>query len=55
MKKRWNELSNVEIIALGFAFIIIIGTLLLMLPVSTQNGVSTPFLMLCLQQRVLVV
>lgn len=44
MKKRWNELSNVEIIALGFAFIIIIGTLLLMLPVSTQNGVSTPFL-----------
>ena len=43
MKKRWNELSNVEIIALGFAFIII-GTLLLMLPVSTQNGVSTPFL-----------
>lgn len=33
-----------RIIAISFAAVILIGTLLLMLPISSRNGVSTPFL-----------
>lgn len=40
-KKRWNSF---QIISLGFACIILLGTLLLMLPVSGAEGHVTPFL-----------
>ena len=36
MNKIINHLSNVKIIAIGFAVIILIGTLLLMLPISSH-------------------
>ncbi len=38
-----NKLSSFQIIILGFAGVILLGALLLMLPISTQNGVVTPF------------
>lgn len=38
-----NKLSSFQIIILGFAGVIVLGALLLMLPISTQNGVVTPF------------
>ncbi len=41
---RKNKLSNVQIIAIGFFLIAITGTLLLMLPISSADGSSTPFL-----------
>ncbi len=46
MQKRKKELkmSHVQIIALGFFLIIMIGTFLLMLPVSTKNGQGAGFL-----------
>jgi len=44
MKKVFRGLSNVEIIALGFADIIMIGTVILMLPISSQNHQSISFL-----------
>lgn len=42
-KKRF-KMSHVQIIALGFFLIIMIGTILLMLPVSTKNGQGASFL-----------
>lgn len=42
-KKRW-KMSHVQIIALGFFLIIMTGTLLLMLPVSTRSGQGAAFL-----------
>lgn len=38
-----NKLSSFQIIILGFAGVIVLGALLLMLPISTQNGGVTPF------------
>jgi len=40
-KKR--KLTSFQIIILGFAGVILVGALLLMLPISTKNGVVTPF------------
>ena len=44
-KQIWfqNKLSSFQIIILGFAGVIVLGALLLMLPISTQNGAVTPF------------
>lgn len=39
-----NNKSPFRVIILGFLFVILMGSLVLMLPVSTQEGVSTPFL-----------
>lgn len=45
MGRRWiNRLSYTRTIALSFFGVIIIGSLLLMLPVSSRNGEWTPFL-----------
>lgn len=41
MKKR--HLRPMQVIALGFALIILVGTLLLMLPISQQPGIDLPF------------
>lgn len=38
------SLSTTQVIALGFFLAILIGALLLMLPVSSSNGTSTPFI-----------
>lgn len=38
-----NKLSSFQIIILGFAGVIVLGALLLMLPISTQNGAVTTF------------
>lgn len=35
--------TTFQIIIAGFAFIILLGALLLMLPISSRNGVTTPF------------
>ena len=42
--RRKRHLSSFQIIILGFAGVILLGTLLLMLPISTREGVRTPFL-----------
>lgn len=39
-----RRLSRVQTIALGFLFIIAIGTILLMLPIASKNGESAGFL-----------
>lgn len=39
-----RRLSRVQTIALGFLFIIVIGTILLMLPIASKNGESAGFL-----------
>lgn len=39
-----HRLSAVQILALGFAAVILTGALLLMLPISSSKGVVTPFL-----------
>lgn len=44
MKKTFHNLTNVEIIALGFAIIIFLGTILLLLPVSSKNHESISLL-----------
>lgn len=44
MAKIGKQRTNVEIIALGFLMVIIIGTGLLMLPIAHHDQVSTPFL-----------
>lgn len=44
MKIIFKRLTNVDIIALGFITMILIGTLLLMLPIATHQHVSTPFI-----------
>ncbi len=38
------KMTNVQIIAAGFALIALIGTILLMLPVSSASGEATPFM-----------
>ena len=38
-----NRFTSFQIIILGFAAVILIGALLLMLPVSSKAGVMTPF------------
>lgn len=44
--KNWNKIKNrlthAQIMALGFLLVIIVGTLLLMLPISNRSGVWTP-------------
>lgn len=45
MTRRWkNRLSDTRTIALSFFGVILVGSLLLCLPVSSRNGVWTPFL-----------
>lgn len=39
-----NRLAPVQILAMGFATVILIGTVLLTLPISSAKGESTPFL-----------
>ena len=39
-----RKLSSSQIILFGFAFVILIGALLLMLPISSKTGSATPFL-----------
>ena len=39
-----NNKSPFQVIIFGFLFVILMGSFLLMLPVSSQEGVSTPFL-----------
>lgn len=41
--RRKRRLSSFQIIILGFAGVILIGALLLMLPISTTGGNVTPF------------
>lgn len=41
---RKKRLTSFQIIAIGFLFVILAGSILLMLPVSARNGQSTPFL-----------
>ena len=40
--KLLNKISSFQIIILGFAGVILIGTLLLMLPIASNSGVVTP-------------
>ncbi len=40
---RTKKLNSFQIIIIGFACVIILGALLLMLPISSKNGVITPF------------
>ncbi len=44
MAKRRLTLSYPHLVAVGFAAVILLGSLLLMLPVSSNSGESTPFL-----------
>lgn len=44
MQKRRLRISYPHLVALAFAAAILIGALLLMLPISSVNGTSTPFL-----------
>ena len=39
-----RKLTSFQIIILGFSGVILLGTFLLMLPVSSRDGVFTPFL-----------
>jgi trk system potassium uptake protein TrkH len=39
-----NKLAPVQVLVLSFAVVILVGTILLMLPVSSADGHSTPFL-----------
>lgn len=43
-----KKLTSFQIIILGFLGVILLGTVFLMLPVSTRAGTATPFRMLCL-------
>ena len=40
---RKKRLSSFKLIVLGFAAVIFVGALLLMLPVSSVSGTQTPF------------
>ena len=42
--KKYIKLRGVQILALGFVVIILVGTILLTLPISTASGESTSFL-----------
>ena len=39
-----NKLTGMQFIALGFFLLILVGTFLLMLPISTKTGESTDFM-----------
>mgnify|MGYP004629593515 FL=1 len=43
LKHKKKRLSSSKIIVLGFAGLIVLGALILMLPVSSKAGVVTPF------------
>ncbi|MCI5952461.1 MAG: Trk family potassium uptake protein [Anaerostipes sp.] len=43
-KNRKKHLSSFQIIIFGFLFVILLGSILLMLPVSTKTGEGAPFL-----------
>ncbi len=42
--KNFKKLSGMQLIAIGFFLLIMMGTFLLMLPVSSKSGTSTPFM-----------
>lgn len=44
MGKRRLQLGYPPLVALGFGCVILLGSLLLMLPISSQSGTATPFL-----------
>ena len=44
MTKEKHALSSFQIIIIGFAGIILLGTMVLMLPISTKSRICTPFL-----------
>lgn len=44
MVKKKREFSSFQIMALGFAGVIVIGAIILMLPISSASGVRTPFI-----------
>lgn len=44
MGKRKIRLSSSQMIILGFAAVILLGAVLLMLPISSKTGIATPFL-----------
>ena len=46
-EKRSQQFASPRILSLGFIIIIIIGTLLLMLPISSSSGQSTPLIDAC--------
>lgn len=43
-EKLLKRLSGMQLIAVGFFLLIMLGTLLLMLPISSRNGESAPFM-----------
>lgn len=42
--KKFKNLSGMQLIAFGFFFLIMTGTFLLMLPISSRDGTFTPFM-----------
>ncbi|MCY6958711.1 TrkH family potassium uptake protein [Clostridium sp. ZC22-4] len=42
--KNKRKLSPVQILAIGFAIVILIGAILLSLPIASKNGINTPFI-----------
>ncbi len=44
IRRKLNHLSGMQLIAVGFFLLILTGTFLLMLPVSSREGTPTPFL-----------
>lgn len=42
--RKWFQLNSFQVAAFGFAAVILLGALLLMLPVSSVQGVVTPFI-----------
>ena len=42
-KQRWKHISPLKLLALGFAAIILLGALLLMMPCSNRSGQGIPF------------
>lgn len=44
LSQRFKKMSAMQLMAFGFLLLILTGTLLLMLPISSRSGESTPFL-----------
>ena len=44
LQKHFKNLSGMQLIAIGFFLLIMTGTFLLMLPVSSRDGTFTPFM-----------
>ncbi len=44
LRRTFKHLSGMQLIAVGFFLLIMAGTLLLMLPLSSRDGTVTPFL-----------